>query len=182
LEDYKGPQLLAQAAARLRLPVVFCGAGPLESELRRIYPEAVFTGWLQSGQVLEELGRARAFVFPSVYRETFGLSAVEALARGIPVIASRGTAAEEFVHHGENGLLFAHNSVDDLAAQLSTLGDDGVVARLGSEAYNRYWKQPLTTEVHVSRLLEFYRSVLAGKQPMGATLARESSQDESVPP
>ena len=181
LEDYKGPQLLARAGARLRLPVVFCGAGPLEPELRRMYPEAVFTGWLKPSQVLEELGRARAFVFPSVYRETFGLSAVEALARGIPVVASKGTAAEEFVRHGDNGLLFSHNSADDLAAQMEKLGDDGLVARLGSQAYQGYWSQPLTTELHVSRLLAFYGSVLSGRHPMDAGRARASAHDASVP-
>jgi glycosyltransferase involved in cell wall biosynthesis len=164
LEDYKGPQLLARAGARLGLPVVFCGAGPLETELRRIYPAASFAGWLGPERVFEELGRARAVIFPSVYRETFGLSAAEALARGIPVVAARGTAAEEFVHHNENGLLFAHNSADDLAVQLASFTDDDLVERLGFEAYRRYWERPLTLESHVSRLLEFYGSIgLPGK-------------------
>jgi len=165
LESYKGPQLLAHAAARLRLPVVFCGAGPMEPELRRVCPEAEFTGWLRPEQVDGVLGRARAFVFPSVYRETFGLSAAEALARGIPVVASRGTAAEEFVRHGENGLLFAHNSVEDLAAQLARLSDDRMVEGLGREAHRLYWEQPLTVDRHVAQLQEFYRSVLAGREP-----------------
>jgi glycosyltransferase involved in cell wall biosynthesis len=168
LEDYKGPQLLAQAAARLRLPVVFCGTGPFEAELRRIYPEAVFTGWLQPAEIVRELGRARAFVFPSIVSETFGLSAAEALARGIPVVAARGTAAEEFVHHGKNGLLFAHNSVDDLVTQMATLADDTAVSRMGATAYRNYWEQPLTIEAHLGRLEAFYRSVMgnfATKEP-----------------
>jgi glycosyltransferase involved in cell wall biosynthesis len=163
LEDYKGPQLLAQAAARLRLPVVFCGAGPLEAELRRIYPDAVFKGWLRPEQVISELERARAFVFPSVYRETFGLAAAEALARGIPVVASRGTAAEEFVFHEKNGLLFDHNSVDDLAVRLGAMADDSRVATLGANAYARYWDNPLTAEAHVSRLVAFYTSILESR-------------------
>lgn len=164
LENYKGPQLLAQATARLRVPVVFCGTGPLESELRRINPDATFTGWIQPEQVVAELDRARAVVFPSIYRETFGLSAAEALARGIPVIASRGTAVEEFVCHNENGMLFAHNSVDDLSVQLAALGENRLVGRLGEEAYRRYWEHPLTVDMHVSRLLELYRSVVARDQ------------------
>ncbi|WP_414663050.1 glycosyltransferase [Horticoccus sp. 23ND18S-11] len=160
LESYKGPQLLAAAAARLNLPVVFCGTGPLEPELRRLCPTARFTGWLSPDGVLAELAEARAFVFPSVYRETFGLSAAEALARGLPVVASRGTAAEEFVHHDRNGFLFAHNSADDLAAQLQKLGDDATASRLGARAYSDYWDAPLTLEHHLSHLLPWYRSVL----------------------
>ena len=176
LEDYKGPQLLAQAAARLGLPVTFCGTGPLEAELKRMYPAATFTGWLKPEQIFEELGRARAFVFPSVYRETFGLSAAEALARGIPVVASRGTAAEEFVHHERNGLLFAHNSADDLTTQLARLSDDAFVRQLGDDAYKRYWEKPLTAGAHLENLLRFYRSALGGGsgKPAGGVAAEES--------
>ena len=163
-ENYKGPQLLARAAARLGVKAVFCGSGPMESELRRLCPGATFTGWLPPDRILEELGRARAFVFPSVYRETFGLSAAEALARGVPVVASRGTAAEEFVLHGRNGLLFRHNSVDDLSDQLASLSDDSRVRMLGEGAYRIYWSDPLTEQAHVGRLEELYRSV-SGKGP-----------------
>ncbi len=159
-EAYKGPQLLARAAARLGVPAVFCGAGPMESELRRLCPNATFTGWVEPDRVLKELGLARALVFPSVYRETFGLSAAEALARGIPVVASRGTAAEEVVRPGENGLLFKHNSDEDLAAQLAALADEALVTRLGAEAHRRYWREPLTEPAHLSRLTVFYRSLL----------------------
>jgi glycosyltransferase involved in cell wall biosynthesis len=160
LENYKGPHLLAEAAARLNLPVTFCGTGPLEAELKQRYPQARFTGWVTPEQVFEELGQARGFVFPSVYRETFGLSAAEALARGIPVVASRGTAAEEFVHHDRNGLLFAHNSVDDLTVQLAKLADDSLVSRLGAEAYETYWQAPLTAERHLEHLMRFYGDAL----------------------
>ncbi|MBK9991612.1 MAG: glycosyltransferase family 4 protein [Verrucomicrobia bacterium] len=163
LEAYKGPQLLAEAAARLGVPVVFCGTGPLEAELRRINPNAVFTGWLEPADIVKKLGQARAFVFPSVYRETFGLSAAEALARGIPVIASRGTAAEEFVHHEKNGLLFAHNSVEDLVVQMAALADDHVTGRLGTEAYRSYWEKPLTLAAHTSRIESFYNLLLSTK-------------------
>jgi glycosyltransferase involved in cell wall biosynthesis len=165
LESYKGPQLLAAATARLDVPVVFCGEGPLEPELRRLNPRARFTGWLSPDRVLAELAQARAFVFPSVYRETFGLSAAEALARGLPVVATRGTAADEFIHHGRNGLLFERNSVDDLARQLRALSDDAVVQRLADNAYADYWAAPLTLENHLRELENLYTSIL---QPAAA--------------
>ena len=72
------------------------------------------------------------------------------------------------MRHGENGLLFDHNSVDDLTAQLAKLADDAVVARLGAEAYRSYWSNPLTLEIHTSRLVAFYRSLIgAGRQGGG---------------
>ncbi len=163
LEAYKGPQLFACASARLGVPAVFCGTGPLEAELRQLNPGATYTGWLDSSALLRELDQARAFVFPSVYRETFGLSAAEALARGIPVIASKGTAAGEFVHHGKNGLLFEHNSVDDLVRQMAALQDDRLVAELGANAYRDYWQTPFDLPTHVTRLEAFYRRHLEGR-------------------
>lgn len=163
LESYKGPQLLAAAAARLDLPVVFCGSGPLEAQLRKLNPRARFTGWLSPDDVQKELSQARAFIFPSVFRETFGLSAAEGLARGLPVIASRQTAAEEFVHDGRNGLLFDHNSVDSLAAQLSKLPDDALVRRLGANAYHDYWAAPFTLENHLRHLTTLYADLLVNR-------------------
>lgn len=157
LESYKGPQLLAAAAARLNLPVVFCGTGPLERTLRQSCSSATFTGWLSPHDLENRLNEARVFVFPSVFRETFGLSAAEALARGLPVVASRGTAAEEFVHHERNGLLFAHNSVDELTSQLARLQhDDALVTRLATHAYDQYWSSPYTLTRHVDQLETYY--------------------------
>lgn len=167
LEAYKGPQLLAAAARRVGAPVVFCGSGPLEPSLREALPGARFTGWLPPSGVLAELANARAFVFPSVYRETFGLSAAEALAHGVPVIASRGTAAEDFVHHERNGLLFDRNAVDDLATQLVRLGDDATVERLGRTAHEDYWSAPLTLERHLAALDDVYAEALTSPRPRG---------------
>jgi glycosyltransferase involved in cell wall biosynthesis len=131
--------------------------------LRKLNPRARFTGWLSPEEVQKELGHARAFVFPSVFRETFGLSAAEGLARGLPVVASRQTAAEEFVQNGRNGLLFDHNSVDSLTRCLIALTDDVTVQRLGSAAYADYWKAPLTLENHLRHLAALYTRMLADR-------------------
>jgi len=63
------------------------------------------------------------------------------------------------VINGQNGLLFDHNSVDDLTAQLASLSDDALVGRLGAEAYRRYWLEPLTEQAHIDKLEGLYRSV-----------------------
>jgi glycosyltransferase involved in cell wall biosynthesis len=165
LEDYKGPHLLAQAGALTGLPVVFCGAGPMETRLRRMIPQARFTGWLGPAQLDHELRTARAFVFPSIVPETFGLSAAEALAHGLPVIASAGTAAREFVKDGVNGLLFAPGSVEDLAAKMRLLADPALATRLSENAYRGYWAAPLSLNRHLDRLEKIYHRLVA--QPSG---------------
>ena len=62
-----------------------------------------------------------ALVFPSVWEETSGIGAREALAAGVPVIASRIGGIPETVRHGTNGLLFEPGDPADLARQIRRL-------------------------------------------------------------
>jgi len=160
LERNKGPHLFAEAAARLGVEAVFCGKGPAEAEIKALYPQARITGWLNRTALRREIARARAVVFPSLWAETFGLVVAEALARGVPVIASRETAAEEQIQHEINGLLFERGSVDSLAAAMTRLRYADYAAGLGLAAHTRWWQQPLTLERHVAGLEAVYTRVL----------------------
>lgn len=160
LERNKGPHLFAEAAARLGVEAVFCGKGPAEAEIKAIYPSARITGWLDRTALRREVARARAVVFPSLWAETFGLVVAEALSRGVPVIASRGTAAEEQIENETNGLLFDRGSVKSLTSALDQLRDPRRAAEIGRTAHTRWWEQPLTLERHVAGLEDVYARVL----------------------
>jgi glycosyltransferase involved in cell wall biosynthesis len=161
MELYKGPQLLAEAAASMNAKVTFCGEGPAKEAVRAIYPAAEMVGWQDRKALPEFFGRARALVFTSLWPETFGLTAVEALARGVPVIASRGTAAEDYVEHGVNGLLFERGSATSLAEMMQRINESSFARQLGREAHRRYWRDPLTLKKHVVRLEAVYSSVMS---------------------
>lgn len=164
MELYKGPQLLAKAAASIGARVVFCGDGPAAQNVRAICPAAQMAGWQDRAGLPAYFSRARALVFTSLWPETFGLSAAEALARGVPVIASRGTSVEELVEDGANGLLFDRGSVDSLAGAMQRLGDRQFARQAGREAHRRYWGDPLTLRRHVARLQAVYASVISSKR------------------
>lgn len=68
---------------------------------------------VQPGDPLPHLRRARLCVHPA-YEDGFGYAAAEALACGVPVIASEDTGAKELIKPGENGLILATGDVDAL--------------------------------------------------------------------
>ncbi|MEE7458311.1 glycosyl transferase family 1 [Methylorubrum populi] len=150
----KGADLVAEAARRAGLPALFVGAGPLEARLRAQGAEVL--GWTSPAE-LETILRSRARVVcaPSRWDETGPLTVYEALAQGIPVVASRRSGAAEKVRDGVGGYV-VEPEVDALAGALSALKDDGTTARFGRAAYDAYWRAPLTLSAHARALLALY--------------------------
>ncbi len=150
----KGADLVAEAARRAGLPALFIGAGPLDDALRAQGAEVI--GWRSPSEVGEILrSRARAVCAPSRWYETGPLTIYEALAQGIPAIASNRSGAAEKVRHGETGLVVAPEA-EALAEAFRTLKDDSLVARLGRAARAAYWQAPPTLAAHAQALLGLY--------------------------
>jgi glycosyltransferase involved in cell wall biosynthesis len=92
---------------------------------------------------------ADAFVFPST-TETLGLSMLEALASGLPVIAARTAATGEVVSEGENGVLYEPGFSESLVSAVRKVVSDEDLrsslarnARLSAE--KRDWKNATRT-------------------------------------
>jgi peptidoglycan/LPS O-acetylase OafA/YrhL/glycosyltransferase involved in cell wall biosynthesis len=162
LDEEKGVRLLAQVAAGLALPITFVGDGPLRAEIEAI-PGVTVTGWLPAAEVRQHLTDVRCLVFPSLWYETFGLTVAEAASRGIPAIVSDISAAAERIEDGVTGWLFKSGDPIDLARCLSLIRDDRLVARAGKAAYDAFWADPPTADVHSAGLLRIYRATLASE-------------------
>ena len=115
LFKHKRMDVLVEAFRRLpgeRL--VVAGAGPALAELRAAAPPNVsFVGSAREADLLELYRASRAVVTASV--EEFGISAVEALATGIPVIGPRAGGTGEIVDDGQTGVLFDRVDPDSVA-------------------------------------------------------------------
>jgi glycosyltransferase involved in cell wall biosynthesis len=107
---------------------------------------------------------ADVFVMPSLY-ETFGISMVEAMAFGLPVVATRAGAMPEVVEDGVTGVLVPPGDAQALAdAILSLLNDRGRACRMGEAGRDRVATE-FTVDRAVDQTLALYREVLAASSP-----------------
>jgi glycosyltransferase involved in cell wall biosynthesis len=156
-EEEKGVRLFAEAVRATGLPAVLIGDGSLAPEMRRLCPDALFTGWIGPDEIRGHLARARALVFPPLWYETLGLVVVEAAAAGVPAIVSDRCAATDVIRDGHNGLHFSRGAARSLGEKMLSLAHDGTLAgRLGRAGYDGYWADPWTLDRHVGKLLGIY--------------------------
>lgn len=127
---YKGIDTLLRAAARLErlgdlaVHVAYCGDGPALPDFRRTAEELGlrrfhFLG--RRGDVPDLLGSAAVAVVPSHWAEAFGLTVVEAMAAGVPVVASAVGGIPELVDEGVTGLLVPPADPEALATAVERL-------------------------------------------------------------
>jgi glycosyltransferase involved in cell wall biosynthesis len=129
LEVEKGVETLLRAFVRVReaepqarLRIV--GRGNQAAHLQQLAttlgltPAVTFTGWLGPDQVEQQLSDPWALVAPSLWAEPLGLVALEAIVRGVPVIASENGGFADTVEHGVSGLLFPNGDETALAPRM----------------------------------------------------------------
>jgi glycosyltransferase involved in cell wall biosynthesis len=106
------------------------------------------------------LAAADLFVFPSLY-EGLGGAVVEAMALGLPVVASRLDAISEIVEDERSALLVAPGSHSEQATAVARLLDDRELASgLGTRARSVFLDR-FTLERNVSRMIELYGIVVS---------------------
>ena len=108
LVSYKRPLEVAAAFRRLpELRLTMVGVGPLEGALRAALPPNVeLLGWVTRERLVRLFAEAAGFIH--VGEEDFGISMVEALAAGTPVVAAERGGARDIVRPGRDGILVAN--------------------------------------------------------------------------
>jgi glycosyltransferase involved in cell wall biosynthesis len=144
LSPEKGTATLLSAWRHLegRLPLKIVGDGPLAQQVVDATRSIRGVEWLGQKsweEVHELMGGATFLVFPSEWYETFGRVAIEAFAKGTPVIASKIGAIAELVEHGRTGLHFRPGDPEDLATQVDwVLRHPAELARMRQEARTEF--------------------------------------------
>ena len=114
---YKRFDLAVVACTKLELPLTVIGDGPDHRRLRKLAGKSVtFLGKVSDDVLEEEFANARALIFPGV--DDFGITPVEAMAAGTPVIAYKAGGALDYVIPGKTGVFFEEHTARSLAQAL----------------------------------------------------------------
>lgn len=144
---------------------VIVGTGPAEKYYKDIVKREgvghlfTFTGALPSEEVIGWYNKADVFVFPSVF-ETQGISAIEAMACGVPVAGANYLAIPDIVKEGYNGHLFDPHHVDGCAKAIIRTLDERNKLRRGALATAKKFSIQRCTD----QLLKLYGKLMRSRR------------------
>ncbi|MDJ0796713.1 MAG: glycosyltransferase family 4 protein [Calothrix sp. MO_167.B12] len=163
----KGIDTLLKAWEKLgkQIPLKIVGDGPLASQVARVAARDVGVEWLghrSSTEVYQLMGKAKFLVVCAESYETFGLVAIEAFAKGTPVIASDIGAFAELIQPHANGLLFRPGNPIDLVAKVESLLSHPENLTHMRQAARAEFEMKYTAEKNYQMLMDIYEGVVAG--------------------
>jgi len=165
LTPNKGHSILIEAIPNIiseynNVKFLFVGDGPCKKNLiekavfLKIIDRIVFTGVRRD--VYAILSIADIFVLPTIEREGLGISIIEAMSLGKPVVASKVGGILEVVVDGVNGLLVPPQNVKELyKAIITLLKDDKKCIEFGKAGYKEYEKK-FKAEKMAEKIKEIY--------------------------
>ncbi len=149
------------------------GSGPLDADVARAVvdqPRLEALGTLDRPDLFAQMRRARALIFPSIWREPFGLTIIEAFASATPVIAARLGAPAELIDEGLTGLLFRPGDPIALAESVNWASGHPIeMAEMGRHARHEF-EERYTAERTYLGLIDAYRSAIATRRARHATI------------
>lgn len=172
LRPEKSHETLIDAATRLvpafpDLEILVVGDGPRRAELERCVRDKALSRTVRflghREDVADLLAASGAFVLPS-RSEAFPNGALEAMAAGLPVVASATGGLLDLIEHGRTGLLFEPGNAHALADALASILTDGArAARLGDAA-----RDDVTARYSFERMVRTFEDLYAAGLPARA--------------
>jgi glycosyltransferase involved in cell wall biosynthesis len=113
----KHTDIIVKACTKLGLPLIVVGNGPEHEHLKRMAgPTITFAPPASDEQVAGYMSLARGFIFASF--DDFGITPIEALASGTPLITYKAGGALDYAEEGRTGVFFKEQTVDSLTRAL----------------------------------------------------------------
>ncbi len=152
LVPYKHPLTVANAFSGLPYRLTMIGVGPLEAELRgSLPPNVTLRGWVSREELRDLYAQASGFIH--IGEEDFGITMVEAMASGTPVIALDQGGSRDIVRNGVDGILVTEPTgprVAEAVKQVAVREWNPAALATRAGAFSR--------QVFVARMLRFIHS------------------------
>lgn len=174
---YKRIDLIAQTFAKLGRPLYVIGDGPDRAKIEAVAgPNVRLLGRLGDAEAADLMAHCRAFVFAA--DEDFGITPVEAMAAGAPVIAYGKGGALETVVPDVTGVLFGQQHEESLARAVRIFEDRDAGGAFDAGAIRRHAERfaPERFRSEFTRILTVAREAFdAGRDPEAAVLALDDA-------
>lgn len=131
----------------------------INTALSKSYARVRMTGWISPEAIQEELSKAAVFALPS-YNEGLPLALLEALASGLPVVATPVGSVPEVFDNGAVGTLVDPGDVDALAKAIDQLASQTPENELIAHLARDVWAENYDINDYPERLGSIYRQVL----------------------
>jgi len=156
-------RVFARIRERARARLLIVGEGPELGRAEQLIDELGVTAHVEligeAQDVTGLLSISDLFLLPSL-QESFGLAALEAMACGVPVVASRVGGLGEVIEHGRTGFLHELNDLDGMAASGVSLLTDAELHAAVADQGRRSVKQRFCADLIVPRYEAFYRELI----------------------
>ena len=171
LDEAKGVRLLMagwdcyrRKSGEPGLNLVIAGGGPLGDEVAAwasTRPSVEMKGIVSSDRCAELISHARAVLLPSAWEETFGLVAVEAMAAGVPPIATGHGSFTELITPEVDGVLFSPGDPAALALAIADVERNPERYEVYGDQARKTYEQRFDPQRSVEELLGIYRFAIA---------------------
>ncbi|NVK20923.1 MAG: glycosyltransferase family 4 protein [Kangiellaceae bacterium] len=168
ITEEKGVKVLIKAYSKLkspRLPLRIVGEGEDKDKIEEyanklgLEKDIIWDGY-KTGKDLENIfANSLVVINPSLLNETFGLTCLEAMAHGKPVIASRTGAFPELVKHNFNGFLYNKYSETELFSFLKAINNTETVKKMSRNAHELFISS-YTKEQHCLQINDLYNELI----------------------
>ena len=149
-----------------KIPLKIIGDGPLSNQVREAVTKLPYVKWLGRLPIQEVytlIGEAKFLIFPSQWYETFGRVAIEAFAKGTPVIASNLGNMSSMIESGRTGFHFSPGDPNDLAALVEyALTHPEKLRKMRFEARSEF-EAKYTAQQNYHKLMDIYKLAIASK-------------------
>jgi glycosyltransferase involved in cell wall biosynthesis len=143
LSEEKGINVLLDSFKELPFLIKIAGEGPLKElveEASKQFSNISYLGNLSSDEVVTELQKTQALIFPSVWYEGMPMTIIESFSVGTPIIASNMGAMSSMISNEDNGFHFEASNAKDLKETITKFNrlSDSVKKQMGSNAFKSY--------------------------------------------